>query len=152
MTVATSGLVATRTRTPSCGCPPLLTVPLICVLPECAQLNTGRYGYVVTEIVGDTIVGGKAVDVAVRVGVAGRGVALGVTVGMAVAVGGAIVVGGMTRVAVAVSVGVAEDVGALVAVGVHVGGSIVSTATSVEVGNGGLKGLNATRGLMKMMA
>jgi len=95
---------------------------------------------------------GKVVGEGERVGVGGRGVALGADVGRVVAVGGGTVGATTTRVAVGASVDVVDGVGAPVTVGVHVGGSIGNTASTVAVGKGGLKGLNATRGLMKMIA
>jgi len=96
---------------------------------------------------------GGAADVGAGVRVGGRGVTVAVAVGVTVAVAGASVGGGgTTSVAVASKVGVVEGMGEPVAVGVHVGCSAGSRASSVEVGSGGLNGLNATRGWMKMIA
>jgi len=106
------------------------------VPPECSHRRTGRYAY------GDGIgVGGGLVGTGVRV--TGRGVMVGT--GVAVCVGGGVNVGVAVRVAVCVGVAVCVDVG----VGVHVGGKVGTRATSVGV-TGGLKGLKAIRGLMKM--
>lgn len=72
----------------------------------------------------------------------GRRVAVGEGTGVLVDVGVSV------GVSVGVVVGVAVAVGVELGVGVHVGGRAAMPTENVAVGNGGLNGLSATRGLM----
>lgn len=134
-TDAGSELVASPTWTPSAGLPPLVTLPLMTVDPECVQLRkVGRKVYDNGIGVGGTGAGGRV----------GRAVAVGAVVGVPVGDG--------VSVGVEVDVGVAVGVSVSLSVGVQVGGSAGSAAiASVGVtSSGGLKGFSAMRGLMKI--